>query len=318
MTCLHEWASPPWRKKICLKNPLQRGPISYRLLCNNGRPQLWLQQAGNGETQEDLYNGWMHDQCITSVFCICLDGTVRGSGQFIPSIFLFWRETFSVPDCLTASCVTKNQTDKQQTASIFLTPWKLPPHDCKIPFSFQQRWRINSLIGDCQCMNYLIICALTISNLGFSCSFGHSYKKHCFQRGHWQWQPRKHPPACFVHPSTTLWWYCVNAKMITTMLSSSLIPLCLHPMLLCLGGQGDDDDNNDNLRCNDNVHDVPPHPPGTQQPAIVGGGGDCNGDWDGDGNGDGDSNGNSNGNGEGNWQRQRQQQEQQQHKWWQK
>ncbi len=51
----------------------------------------------------------------------------RGPAHLLPPFFLFWQETFSVPDGLTASRVTKNQTDEQQTASDFLTPWKLPP-----------------------------------------------------------------------------------------------------------------------------------------------------------------------------------------------
>ncbi len=72
----------------------------------------------------------------------------------------------------------------------------------------------------------------------------------------------------------------------------------------------------DDPRGDDNVHDVPPCPPNTQQPAILGGGEDCNGNWDGDGNGDGDSNGDSNGNGDGDWQWQQQQQRQQQNWWW--
>jgi hypothetical protein len=44
-------------------------------------------------------------------------------------------------------------------------------------------------------------------------------------------------------------------------------------MLLCWGGRGDNDDNNDNLRGDDDVHDVQPHQPNAQKPAIVGGGG---------------------------------------------
>jgi hypothetical protein len=73
-------------------------------------------------------------------------------------------------------------------------------------------------------------------------------------------------------------------------------------MLLCKGGQGDNDDNNEIPRGNDDVHDVQPRPPNTQQPAILGGGGDCNLDWDGDGNSDRDSNGNNDGNSDGDWQ----------------
>jgi hypothetical protein len=42
-------------------------------------------------------------------------------------------------------------------------------------------------------------------------------------------------------------------------------------MLLCWGGWGDNDDNNDDLRGNDDAHGVRPHLPNTQQPAIAGG-----------------------------------------------
>jgi hypothetical protein len=51
--------------------------------------------------------------------------------------------------------------------------------------------------------------------------------------------------------------------------SSSLARL--HRWLLCWGGQGDDDDNDDGLRGNDDAHGVRPRPPNTQQPAIAGG-----------------------------------------------
>jgi hypothetical protein len=53
--------------------------------------------------------------------------------------------------------------------------------------------------------------------------------------------------------------------------SSSLA--LLFPPLLCWGGQGDNDDNDDNLRGDENINDVRPHLPNTQHPAIVGGGG---------------------------------------------
>jgi hypothetical protein len=40
--------------------------------------------------------------------------------------------------------------------------------------------------------------------------------------------------------------------------------------MLLVGMRGDDDDDDDNPRGNDNVDDVQPYPPNTQQPAIVG------------------------------------------------
>ncbi len=107
---------------------------------------------------------------------------------FVPSIFLFRQKTFSNIFCSGGKLFVSNlqKPDRQVTNSFqFLTPWTLlPPHDCEIPISFQWRWWINSLIGNGQCMYYLIVRALTISNFGFSCSFGRSYKKNCFQRGH--------------------------------------------------------------------------------------------------------------------------------------
>jgi hypothetical protein len=78
--------------------------------------------------------------------------------------------------------ISKNLTDEQQTNSFqfFDTMEIAPPHDCKIQISFQQRWWINSFIGNRQCMYYLVVRALTISNFCFSCSFGRSYKKTLF------------------------------------------------------------------------------------------------------------------------------------------
>jgi hypothetical protein len=55
-----------------------------------------------------------------------------------------------------------------------------PPHDCNILIYFQQRWLINSLMGNPQCMHYLIVHALMISNFCFSYSFGRSYEKTLF------------------------------------------------------------------------------------------------------------------------------------------
>jgi hypothetical protein len=52
---------------------------------------------------------------------------IRGFGPFVPSFFLFRREICSFLDGLTVSCITKNRTGEQQTASNFLTPWKSPP-----------------------------------------------------------------------------------------------------------------------------------------------------------------------------------------------
>jgi hypothetical protein len=52
---------------------------------------------------------------------------VGGPAHLFPPFFWFWREIFSFLDGLTVSHVTINQTDQQQTASNFSTPWKLPP-----------------------------------------------------------------------------------------------------------------------------------------------------------------------------------------------
>jgi hypothetical protein len=100
---------------------------------------------------------------------------------FVPAIFLFWQETFSFSGW--PNSISPNQKlDRQATNSFqFLDTMEIaPPHDCKILFSFQRRWLINSLIGDCQCTYYLIVRALTISIFCFSCSLGHSYKKILF------------------------------------------------------------------------------------------------------------------------------------------
>jgi hypothetical protein len=39
-------------------------------------PKLYLQASGNLEIQERFYNGWTHDHYVTSVFCVCPDGTI--------------------------------------------------------------------------------------------------------------------------------------------------------------------------------------------------------------------------------------------------
>jgi hypothetical protein len=77
---------------------------------------------------------------------------------------MVWQKTFSIPDNLTASCVTKNRTDKkQQKAPDFLTPWKLPPpHDCKIAISVQRRSVTNTKI-----VYFLIVHSLMISKYLF-------------------------------------------------------------------------------------------------------------------------------------------------------
>jgi hypothetical protein len=61
-------------------------------------------------------------------------------------------------------------------------------------------------------------------------------------------------------------WCCVDAEGIATTPSSSLAHL--RCMLLCWGGRGEDDDNDDNLRVDDDDFDGRPCPPNTQQPAI--------------------------------------------------
>jgi hypothetical protein len=83
--------------------------------------------------------------------------------------------------------------------------------------------------------------------------------------------------------------------------SSSLTSLPYAPLLRKAERHDDDDDN---PRGSNDVHDVQTSPPNTQQPAVGGGGGDYNGNWDGDGSGDGDSNSNNDGDGDsdGDWQ----------------
>ncbi len=82
--------------------------------------------------------------------------------------------------------------------------------------------------------------------------------------------------------------------------------MLLCPLLLYWGRWREDDDDHDNQRGNEDVHDVQNYPPtNTQQPAILGGDGDCDSEWDGDGNGDGDSDDDSDGNGDDDWQWQR-------------
>ncbi len=52
---------------------------------------------------------------------------IRGSGPSFLSFVCFGGKHFPFPDGLTASCLTKNRTEEQQTASNFSTPWILPP-----------------------------------------------------------------------------------------------------------------------------------------------------------------------------------------------
>jgi len=56
--------------------------------------KLYLQASGNSEIQERFYNGWTHDNYVTSVFCFCPNGT-------IPIAF------FNVPGCVYDSQVAE-------------------------------------------------------------------------------------------------------------------------------------------------------------------------------------------------------------------
>ena len=38
--------------------------------------KLYLQQAGDANTQNNFYNGWTHDHYVTSVFVFCPDVTI--------------------------------------------------------------------------------------------------------------------------------------------------------------------------------------------------------------------------------------------------
>jgi len=46
--------------------------------------KLNLQQSGNTDIQEWYYNGWTHDHYVTSVFCVCPDGTIPISFFNVP------------------------------------------------------------------------------------------------------------------------------------------------------------------------------------------------------------------------------------------
>ncbi len=106
---------------------------------------------------------------------------LRGPAHSFPPFILFWWAIFPFLDGLRVSCVTKNWTIEQQTASNFFTQWKSPlPHERDIVSSFQQHCLINSLIGNCQCMYFSIVHALMISNFCFPCGFGGSYVKKIF------------------------------------------------------------------------------------------------------------------------------------------
>ncbi len=110
-------------------------------------------------------------------------------------IFLFWWETFFVPAVLVGNSLfwtCKNWTESNKQHPTFWHHENCPPPMvAKIPISFQRRWLINSIIGNCQCT----LRALTISNICFLCSFDHSYKKHYLQRGQCQLGPWKQPLA---------------------------------------------------------------------------------------------------------------------------
>jgi hypothetical protein len=204
--------------------------------------------------------------CLPQVLYNCLQHEIPVAHSF-PPFFLFRQEAVDVLAGTSSFCTSKNWTDEKQTASNFLTPWKLPPpHDHEIAFSFQRCCLNNTLIGNHQCTYYSIVCALTISKFCFSCSFGRSYKKTLFSERLSTMRTMKHPLACFSRPSTTRQWRCVDAKAIATTPSSSLPRLCR--TILCWGGWGDNDDKDDDRRGNDDAHNVQPHSPNTQQQAI--------------------------------------------------
>ncbi len=80
-----------------------------------------------------------------------------------------------------------------------------PPPNCKIAFSFQQRWLINSLIGNCQCTYFSIVSAT-----------GHkkwdSHKK-------WDWK------YSFLRSFCTRW---IHFYMYTTLTASNNNGVCRH------------------------------------------------------------------------------------------
>jgi hypothetical protein len=180
------------------------------------------------------------------------------------------------------SILHNQKEDRQATNSFqFLTPWKSPPtpppHDCKNQISFHWQWWINSLIGNCQCMYYLIVRALTISNFGFSCSFGCSYRKTLFSE-RLSTMTTMITSSCLLcllfHNTVMVPCYCQGNCHYALLLPCTFLPYAP-------GGEGREMTitNNNYPRGYDNVKNVRPHPTNTQQSAIgKGGGGGSNKD----------------------------------------
>ena len=54
----------------------QKHPALNGVWCCMDGLKLYLQQAGDSNTQNRFYNGWTHDHYVTSVFVFCPDGTI--------------------------------------------------------------------------------------------------------------------------------------------------------------------------------------------------------------------------------------------------
>jgi hypothetical protein len=149
-------------------------------------------------------------------------------------------------------------------------------------------WWINSLIGNHQCMYNLIVRALTISNFGFSCSFGHSYKKTQLLESLLTMTTMK-TSSCLLclpfHNTAMVLCQCQGDPHHTLFLFCTCLPYAS-------GGEGGEMIiiNKTFPRGDDNANAVRPHLPDTQQSTIGkrggGGGGskdkeeeDCDGCW---------------------------------------
>jgi hypothetical protein len=54
----------------------QKHPALDGVWCCMDGFKLYLQQAGDSNTQNRFYNGWTHDHYVPSVFVFCPDGTI--------------------------------------------------------------------------------------------------------------------------------------------------------------------------------------------------------------------------------------------------
>ena len=94
----------------------------------------------------------------------------RGSGPFVPSIFLFCRAALFFwgggSEC------EHQKTDRRRTkrGRVFDTMRIAPPHCRNFTIDLQQCWSINRKISNRQCTYYLIVRALTVADcVFFSC-----------------------------------------------------------------------------------------------------------------------------------------------------